>query len=223
MAAPTISYQYNIGSDAAPSWTTIAGGEVITFTGSGSSDGDLKPIPVPTGSNLIKLGVELWINKATDAEIALWKDGSEGQTHDSYTTDFFTVNPTITNTFAVLVATNPETQAGEMEAWDDTGYSTTAKEILNGTANLGVHSQLRMCFTASNVAVGAGAGTMPAPYQAQGGQTTTYQLQGSTRSQTAGSACTAGNQNRFTLHLFIVDDSAAGAETVELTYKYFYT
>ncbi len=223
MAAPVISLSFNSGSDASPTWVAIGAGEVITFTGAGSSAGDLKPIPVPTGSNLIHLADELWNDEATDTEISIWKDGSEGQDHTSYSTDFFTVNPTITNVLAIQGDTNPESQAGVLEAWDDTGYNTTAKEILNGTTNLGVHSQLRAAFTASNVTTGAGVGAIPGAYLTQGGTTTTYQLQGSTRTQTASTALAAGNQNRIILHLFVVDDSAAGVETIEFTYLYYYT
>lgn len=221
MAAPTISLSYNSGTEGSPTWTAIAGGEIITFTGSGSSAGDLKPIPVPTGSNVVHMADELWIDKGTDAEVTLYDGGGGDAT--TFVADIFPSNPSNTNIFAIQADTNPESQAGELQAWDDTGYNTTAKEILNGTTNLGTHSQLRAAETASNVAPGAGAGSIPAGYLTQGAQTTTFQLQGSTRSITFTTALTAGNQNRFILHLFVVDDSTAGAETVELTYKYYYT
>ena len=221
MAAPTITIEYNDGSDASPSWIAVGAGEVITFTGPGSSDGDLKPIARPIGSNLVKIADALWINKGTDDEVTLYDAG--GQEVTSYAVDMFPTDPTITNLFAIQATTNPESQAGELEAWDDGSYNTTAKEILNGTGSLGVHSQLRAAETASNVVVGAGVGSMPGAYQSQTAQTTTYQLQGSTRSITFTSPLSAGNQNRITLHLFVVDDSAEGAITVELTYHYFYT
>jgi hypothetical protein len=130
-----------------------------------------------------------------------------------------------TNTFCIQADTNPETQAGEMEAWDNTSYNTTANECINGTSTtLPGHSQLRMVFTANEVAPATTtSGTIPAAYNSQTAETTTYQLQGSTRNQTAAGALTAGNQNRFITHLFIVDDSTAGADVCELTYRYFYT
>lgn len=221
MASPTISLSYNAGTDATPSWTAVAASETITFTGAGSSDGDLKPIPVPTGSNLVRIADELWINKGTDAEVTLYDAG--GQETDSYSVDMFASNPTITNLFAIQAATNPETQAGELEAWDDTNFNTTVIEILAGTTNLGVHSQIRAVETASNVTTGAGAGTMPGAYQTQGAQTTTYQLQGDTRKITFTTALSAGNQNRLSSHLLVVDDSSAGALNFELTYKFFFT
>lgn len=223
MAAPDIVFKFNSGSEGSPTWTDILAGEIITFTGAGSSAGDLKAIPVPEGGNLIHIADECWIDKGTDTEVANYKDGSEGQDHTSYSTDFFTVNPSDTNIFAIQADTNPEAQAGELEAWDDTSYNTTAKEILNGTAGLGVHSQLRACETASNVTPATAGGTIPGGYLTQGGQTATYQLLGSTESLTFSSSLTAGNQNRFIMHLFVLDDSAAGSETVELTYKYYYT
>lgn len=221
MAAPTILMKFNDNNEGSPNWVTIAGGEKITFTGSGSSNGDLRAIPRPVGSNKVHIADDLWIDKATDEAIPTYDAG--GQDTTDYTSDMFSSDPTNTNVIAIQADTNPESQAGELEAWDDTNYNTTAKEVLAGTGNLSTHSQLRAAETASNVAPGAGAGSMPGPYQSQGGQTTTYQLQGSTRSITFSSALSAGNQNRICLHLFVVDDSTPGLEEVELTYKYYYT
>ena len=225
MAAPTILFRYNdVATDtAATVWTTIAGGEVITFTGAGSSDGDLKPIQRPDATgNAIRIADDLWINKGTDDAIQLYDDG--GQEVATVSEDIFPVNPSNTNTFAVQADTNPTTQAAEFEAWDNTSYNTIANEILNGTSNLGVHSQLRVGLTSNDVTPATtSAGTIPAAYLTQTGQTTTHQVRGSTHIQTAAGALTAGNQDRFIMHLFIVDDSTAGADVCELTYRYFYT
>ncbi len=221
MAAPTISIRLNTGSEASPTWTEITSGDSIVFTGSGSSDGDLKPIPRPVGSNKVRIADELWANRGTDVECTIYDAG--GQEVTDYTLDMFPSNPTVTNIIAIQADTNPESQAGELEAWDDTGYDSTTKEILAGTTNLGAHSQLRAAETASNVTTGAGAGSLAAGYQSQPADGTTYQLQGSTRKITFTTALTAGNQNRIASHLFVVDDSTAGSETVELTYKYYYT
>lgn len=226
MAAPTILFKYNdvTGDNDATVWTTIAGGEVITFTGTGSSDGDLKPIQRPDATgNAIRVADELWINKGTDDEIGLYDAGAQEVANT--TTDIFTSDPTNTNTFCIQADTNPETQAGEMEAWDNGSYNTTANEVINGTASTLIgHSQLRMAFTGNEIApTTTTSGTIPGAYLTQTAETITYQLQGSSRIQTAAGALTAGNQNRFIIHLFIVDDSTAGADVCELTYRYFYT
>ncbi len=226
MAAPDIFFKYNdvTGDNDATVWTTIAGGDVITFTGTGSSDGDLKPIQRPDATgNAIRIADECWINTGTDDEVGLYDAGAQ----EVATTgeDIFTANPTNTNTFCIQADTNPETQAGEMEAWDDTNFDSTDNEVLDGTTTTLIgHSQLRMAFTGNEIAPATTtSGTIPGAYLTQFGTTTTYQLQGSTRNQTAAGALTAGNQNRFIIHLFIVDDSTAGADVCELTYRYFYT
>ncbi|MEE9215697.1 MAG: hypothetical protein V3U54_13160 [Thermodesulfobacteriota bacterium] len=222
MASPTIVFKYNSNTEASPTWTDILAAETITFTGAGSTAGNLKPIPVPSGGDVVRIADELWIDKGTDAEITLYDAG--GQETDSFTVDMFASNPTNTNVLAIQADTNPETQAAELEAWDDTSFNATTKEILDGGASaLGVHSQLRAVETSSNVTPGAGAGSMPAAYQSQTAQTTTYQLQGDTRKITFTTALSAGNQNRIAIHLFVMDDSTAGVETVELTYRFFFT
>ena len=226
MAAPVIIFNYNdVATDtSATNWIVIAGGDVITFTGAGSSDGDLKPIQRPDATgNAVRIADDCWINTTTDVAVQLYDAG--GQEVADYVTDIFTSDASNTNVFCVQTDTNPETQAAEMEAWDDGTFTTDAKETLDATAlALGAHSQLRMVFTGNNIAPATTtAGTIPGAYNTQTAQTVTYQLQGSTRIQTAAGANTAGNQNRFILHLFIVDDSTAGAETVELTYRYYYT
>lgn len=226
MAAPVILFKYNdVATDtSATNWITIAGGEVITFTGAGSSDGDLKPIQRPDATGqAIRIADDCWINKGTDAVIQLYDAG--GQEVATTGEDIFPSNPTNTNTWCVQTDTNPETQAAEFEAWDNGSYNTTNNEVINGTSTTLIgHSQLRVGLTANNEAPATTtAGTIPAAYLTQFGTTTTHQVQGSTRIQTAAGANTAGNQNRFIMHLFIVDDSTAGADVCELTYRYFYT
>ena len=221
MAEPTITMEYNDGSDAVPSWTTIAGGEVITFTGPGSSDGDLKPITAPIAG--VRVADELWIDKGTDAEVSLYDGG--GQEVGDFVTDVFTINPAITNIFAILASTNSESSAGILRAWDDTNYNTTALESLTGTTNM-VESFWRACETASNVATSAAEGSIPGAYLTQTANTTTYCLEGSTYELQFTTALTAGNQNRFLLHFLLPDDASNPVEasrTVEINYHYFYT
>lgn len=227
MAAPVIFFKYNdVATDtSATNWITIAGGEVITFTGAGSSDGDLKPIQRPDATgNAIRIADDCWINKGTDAVIQLYDAG--GIEVATTGEDIFNATPpSNTNTWCVQTDTNPETQAAEFEAWDDTNYDSTDNPIINGTSTTLIgHSQLRVGLTGNDIAPATTtAGTIPAAYLTQFGTTTTHQVQGSTRIQTAAGANSAGNQNRFTMHLFIVDDSIAGADVCELTYRYFYT
>ena len=223
MAAPTISIRMNTGSEGTPTWSEVLAADVITFTGSGSSDGDLKPVPRPSGANKTHVADELWWedNDSTDLEVTIYEGG--GDEAADYTTDIFPTDLTNTNYIAIQADTNPESQAGELEAWDDNSYNTTTKEMLAGTTELSGHSQLRAAETASNVTPATGAGSLPGAYETQTAQTTTYQLQGSTRSITFSSALSAGNQNRVICHVFTCADSTAGQETVELTYKYYYT
>ncbi len=224
MAAPTILFRRTT-SETTPAWVTIDANTTITFTGAGSSDGDLKPIPVPTGSNVVRIADELWVDTSTDIEITIYADDPAGGLEtDSFSVDMFASNPTTTNTLAIQADTNPESQAGELEAWDNTSFNSTTNEILAGTTNLGVHSQVRAVETASNVVIATGAGTIPAGYSTQTAQQTTWQLQGDIRSLTFSSAITAaGQQNRIAMHLIVVDDSTAGLDQCELTYKYYFT
>jgi hypothetical protein len=224
MAQPTIVFERTT-NETTPAWVDIDANTTITFTGSGSSDGDLKPIPVPTGSNKVRIADELWVDTSTDVEITIYADDpAGGQETDNYNVDMFASNPTTTNTIGIRATVDVESQAGELEAWDNTSYNSTANEILSGTTNLGVHSQLRAVETASNVVSTTGAGTIPAAYSSQTAQSTTYQLQGDTRSLTFSAAIgTVNYGNRIAIHNFVVDDSTAGASSCELTYKYYYT
>lgn len=219
MAAPTVTIKLNTNTDVAPTWTTV-GADTITFTGSGSSDGDLKAIPRPTSTG-VTTAHELWVNSGTDLQCSAYDGG--GQTTDSYSVDMFSANPVNGNIVAIEISVNAETQAAEMEAWDTTSYVATTTEMISGTTNLGVHSQLRAVETGSAITFGDTDTTIPAAYQSQTAQQTTWQLQGDTRGFTFTTACTAAQKNVIALHLFVVDDSAAGSDTCELTYKYFYT
>jgi len=220
MAAPTVTIKLNTGAtDEAPTWTTV-GSDTITFTGSGSSDADLKAIPRPTSTG-VTTAHELWVNSGTDLQCSAYDGG--GQTTNSYAVDMFASDPVNGNIISIEITVNPETQAAEMEAWDTTSYVATTTEMISGTTNLGVHSQLRAVETGNAITFGDTDTTIPAGYQAQTADDTTWQLQGDTRGFTFTSACVATECNRIALHLFVVDDSAAGSDTCELTYKYFYT
>lgn len=224
MAQPTIVFERTT-SETTPAWVDIDSNTTITFTGAGSADGDLKPIPVPTGANLVRIADELWVDTSTDIEITIYADDpAPGQETDSYSVDMFASNPTTTNTLGIRSTVDVESQAGELEAWDNGSYNSTTNEILAGTTNLGVHSQLRADETAANVISTTGAGSIDASYSSQNAQSTTFQLQGDTRSLTFSAAIgTVDYGNRIIMHLFVVDDSTAGASSCELTYKYYYT
>jgi len=222
MAAPVITMAYNTVDSETPTWLAIGASEVITFTGAGSSDGDLKPITRPIAG--VRVADELWIDKATDAAVLHYDGG--GQEVGDFATDVFTANPVNTNVLAILASTNSETSAGILRAWDDTNYNTIIEESIAGTANM-AHSFWRAIETGSNVSVASGAGTIPAAaYQNQIATLTTYQLQGDTFELQFTTALTAGNQNRFVLHLLIPDDAvnlAQASMTISLTYHFFYT
>lgn len=223
MAAPTITFKGNTGTNGSPTWTTIGGSDTITFTGAGSSDGDLKPIPRPLSTG-IRIADELWINTGTDTEVSGYDGG--GQETDSYSVDMFASDPVAGNVIAIEISTNDETQAGELEAWDNGSYNSTANEILSA-AGLGItgHSQIRAAETASNIVIGQTTSTVPSGYENQFANSTTWQLQGDTRSITFTAACASAlpKHNRVVFHNFVMDDSTAGSDTCELTYKYYYT
>jgi hypothetical protein len=224
MAQPTITFSLNTGTEGTPTWTPVlVTVDTIYFTGSGSSNGNMKPITQPSGSNKTHVADELWFEDgdSTDLEVTVYEGGADEAA--DYTTDIFPTDLVNTNYLAIAAST-AEAQAGELEAWDDNTYVATTKELLNGTTELSGHSQLRAAETSSNVISSAGAGTLPGAYETQTAQTTTYQLQGSTRSITFSSAIgTADYQNRVIIHVFTCADSAAGTNTVDLTYLYYYT
>lgn len=221
MVAPTILIKINTGTEGTPTWTTVGASDTITFTGSGSSDTDLRPVPRPAGANKVHIADELWVDTGTDLECSIYEAG--GDEVGDYVTDIFSTALTNTNYIAIQADTNPESQAGELEAWDDDNYNTTLKEVLNGTGELSGHSQLRAGETGSNVTPASAGGSIPGTYDSQTASDTTYQLQGSTRSITFSQVLTAGNQNRIICHCFTCADSTAGQETIELTYKFYYT
>ena len=173
----------------------------------------------------IRIPDEMWVDKGTDAEITEYKDGAEGQEVGDFVTDIFTANPVATNILAIQATVNAEAQAGELELWDNTSYNTTTKESLAGTTNH-VESFWIAVETSSNVAVGAGVGSIPAAYLTQTANTVTYKLEGSTRKITFTTALGVDNQNRWIMHMSIPDDATNPSEanrTVELTYHYYYT
>lgn len=221
MAAPTILIKLNTGTEGSPTWTTVGASDTITFTGSGSSDTDLRPVPRPAGANKVHIANQLWVDTGTDLQCTVYEGG--GDEVADYVTDIFPTDLVNTNYIAIQADTNPESQAGELEAWDDESYNTTAKEMLAGTTENSGHSSLRAAETGSNVTPASGAGTIPGAYETQTAETTTYQLQGSTRSITFSSILSAGNQNRIICHNYTCADSTAGQETIELTYKFYYT
>lgn len=222
MAQPTFTWKFaSGGTDASPVWSNIDAADTITPTGEGSAPGALKPIQAPSVAG-VKIADECWIDKTVDDELTLYENGGGGDIA-GYSSDIFPSNLVNTNNFAIQCDTNNEAEAGELECWDNTSYNTILNEMLAGTTNLPGQSQVRAVETASNVSPSAGAGSIPAGYNSQTAQTTAYQLQGDTRKLAFAAALATGNHNRFLLHLFVVDDSTAGLESSEVTYKYSYT
>jgi hypothetical protein len=222
MAAPTITIAYNDNAEATPNWTDIAATSTITFTGPDSVDGTMDPITRPAAG--VRVADELWIvTTGTDVQSARYTGG--GQEVGDFVTDVFTANPTDTNVLGVTVATNPETSPGILRAWDDNNYNTIAEESIAGTANM-IESFWRAVETGSNVSEASGAGSIPGAYSSQTANTDTYCLEGTNHQLTFSTACTAGNMNRFLLHLLVPDDASnpvVASRTISLTYHYFYT
>ena len=149
MGIPTVEIKLNTNTDISPTWTLV-GTDTITFTGSGSSDGDLKAIPRPVSTGVLT-APELWVNSATDLQCSAYDAGN--QATDSYSVDMFAVDPVNGNIIAIQITVDNETQAAEMEAWDTDSYVATTTEILTGTSN----------FTYLTL-IGDFLATMPAPF-----------------------------------------------------------
>lgn len=221
MAMPKISICVNTGSDKSPTWRKIEKGEVITFAGKNSSKDNIRPVPRPDGVNKTHISDELWLHGKSIEKSKVYEAG--GDESPEYNKSIFRTHLLNTNYFAIQADVNPESQAGELEAWDDIHYASAKKEILSGTKGLGGHSQIRAVETASNVKPSAGVGNLPDEYKVQTAQTTKFQIQGATRKIVFSQPLNAGMQNRIALHVLTVADSKAGQDMVELTYKHYYT
>ena len=130
-----------------------------------------------------------------------------------------------TNTNVLAIEFDQAITGGRLTAWDDDNHNTIAKEILDGTTEMGAHSCLRAALTALNAAPDAGAGTLPPAWKSQENTTTTYQLKGDTYYQNFGGAVGAGNQARFVITCYVPYDMGAGTTEHDpvLTCRYTYT
>ena len=205
----------------------VEAGDIITFTGAGSADADLKPILVPASGLLV--ANECWIDDpVTDFEVSSYDGGGNTPANDGV--DIFATDPVNTNVFAIQATVNGEAQAGELEGWDTGSYAAATKESLVGTTVSGDESFWRAGSTSSNVAVGAGAGSLPTggvrAYVAHFMTDTEYTLNGSTNTISFATALTVNLQNRWIMHVVIPSDATNPTEanrTIEMTYHYFYT
>lgn len=130
----------------------------------------------------------------------------------------------MTNTNIIAIKFSQAITGGRLTAWDTNAHSTTAKEILAGTTEMGANSWLRGGVTATDVAEAAGAGTLPSGWNTQTKATTTFQLQGDARYVTF-AAVTSGKQVRFVKAFYIPYDSGAGTTNHDpvFTCRYTYT
>ena len=131
---------------------------------------------------------------------------------------------TKTNVMAIKFST--AVTGGRLTAWDDISRTSTSKEILNGTTEMGTgnNSWLRAGVTATDVTEGAGAGSLPSGFNTQVKTTTTFQLKGDARYVTF-NAVSAGNQVRFVVAFYIPSDAGAGTTGHDpvFTCRYTYT
>ena len=197
MASPTLNWYINTGTEGSPVWgTEITGSKVIYFAGPDTTASVLDPVTAPASST--KFPEEMWVGDspfASGVQASLYEQDISAATN--------------TNVFAITFSTNPTSTAPVLTAWDTSAHATTAKELLAGTT-LVAECLLRGHITSSNVATGAGAGSIAAGWKTQITTTDTYKLEGDTFFQTASSAIDAGNQLRFLLSAFVPSDITAG-------------
>ena len=217
MAEPTITWTiYNTAT-----WYDIGGGDTIKFTGPDTvADTSWDEVTRPASG--YKVADELWLDAASDRISTQYEGGGAAGVYTA--APAWTLNND--DYMAIEVTVANETSAGNLTAWDTSGHSTTAKEILAGTTNM-AHSWLRAEFTQNNVAIDTAPDNADdsVGYKAQTDVLTTYQLQGSTYSQDAAGACTAGNANYFMMHCFVPNDAVASTTCHEpvVTYTYYWT
>jgi len=214
MPSPTLIWYYNTGTEGTPTWSsTISTSQAFYFTGPDTTASVLDPVTAPSSGT--KFPEEMWV-----ADYPTFGTGTQVSLYEQAIST--AVN---TNVFAIQFNTNPTSTAPKLTSWDTTAHTTTAKELLNGTASTTGHSLLRGVITSSNVTPAAGAGTLPGTWGTQTTTTTTYQLQGDARFQTASASITAGNQIRFVLSCFVPSDIAAGTTGHDpvLTCKFTFT
>ena len=224
MAEPLIAITYNDASEGSPNWSDVAATSSIYFTGPDSIDGTMDPITRP--ANGVRVADELWI-ETTGVDIMVSQYDGGGQEVGDFVTDVFTSDPSNTNVMGITVGTNNETSPGILRAWDDNTYSSAGEESLIGIGSM-TESFWRAVETGSNVTEASGAGTIlgGGTYESQTANTATYALDGTNNELTFTSAVTAGNMNRFLLHLLIPEaatNPALALRTISLTYHYFWT
>ena len=218
MAAPTITWTIY----ETDTWYDIGGAETIKFTGPDTvADTSWDEVTRPASG--YKVAEELWLDHTSaDRQSTQYEGGGATATYG------VAPNWSLSNDdyMAIEITVNPETSAGNLSAWNTSSHAATTKEILAGTTNM-AHSWLRAGFTENEVSIDTAPDNadIPGGYEAQTDATTTFQLQGSTYSQNAAGAVTAGNANYFMFHCFVPDDAGAGTVGHDpvLTYTYYYT
>jgi hypothetical protein len=207
LAAPTITFYINSGTEEAPSWTEVTASMTFYFGGPGTTAGVLQPVTAPAAGT--KIAEELW-----GALTASYGSGVQCATYDG------TVN-TNQNVIRIYFADNPTSTAPILTAWDTTAHSTTNYEMLAGTPGTSLSSWLKAIETTS--------GTPPAGWCTAttkiAGASTCNALCGDTNYVQCVTSALANTAKLFNLVSYVPSDASSGytGHTPQLTCKYTYT
>ncbi len=207
MAAPTVTFYINSGTDVTPTWTEVTSSMAFYFGGPSTTGSSLDAVTAPASST--KVAEQLW-----GANYPTYGSGTKCATYDG------TVN-TNQNVLSILFATNPTATAPILTAWDTSAHSTVNYEMLAGTAGTSNTSWLKAIETTS----GAPGAAWCTATLATGGAASPNALCGNTNYVQCAGAATANERKIFNFVCFVPSDASAGTtgHTPVLTCKYTFT
>jgi hypothetical protein len=207
MTAPTVTFYINSGTDGAPSWTQVTSSMAFYFGGPNTTASSLDAVTAPASGT--KVADTLW-----GANYPTYGSGTQCSTYTG------AVN-TNRNVVGILFATNPTSTAPILQSWDTTSHSTTAYEMLAGTAGTSNTSWLKAYETTT----GAPGSNWCTATTATAGANNPNALCGNTNYVQCATAATANETKTFNLVCWVPSDASAGTtgHTPQLTCKYTYT
>ena len=207
MAAPTVTFRINTGTEGTPTWTTITSGKALYWTGPDTTASVKDPVQAPETGN--KVAEEMWVG-----DYPTYASGVQCTTYDG------TVN-TNQNVLSIYFATNPTSTAPKLTAWDTSAHSTIVKEALAGTSGSSNTSLIKAVETTAGA---PGASWCTITTESAGGASTNA-LAGNDHYVQCASAATADSAKIFNIVLWIPSDIGAGTTGHDpvLTCQYTYT
>lgn len=208
MAAPTVSWHINSGTEGVPTWTEVLATDAFYFTGPATTPTSADPVTAPASG--AKLAEELWKGDASP-----YANGVQCTTYDG------TVN-TNQNLMRVYFADNPTSTPPELHAWDANDHTSADKEILAGTVSTNNTSYIKAIETTDGAPGPGWCNETTANTPASGGATG---LRGDDGYITCSSAAIANSEKLFNLVCYVCAETGAGLTGHDpvLTVKYTYT